>query len=427
MSTTDERVALCALNKIFGYYPLMGRRLMEERGGALALFTGEKPRIPEHPELADALNGDTLEWAVKELEQVQRQGFRFLTLLDEDYPEALASCEDPPLGLYLNGTSAPTALFGLRPMIAVVGTRDLSPYGKLWCQKLVSTLAQAPVQPTIVSGLALGADGEAHRTALECGMPTLGVMATGIDRIYPFQHEPLAVSIVKMPGSGLITDYPLGTAPVALNFLRRNRIIAGLVSAVLVIESRTKGGSLMTAKYACGYAREVYALPGRLDDVRSAGCNSLIAKQMAQIIASPEQLIEDLGLGRVAGRSAHPAGNRGPGAGGSPTAAGSHAAGGSRPIDSSFAGDKDGRQVDQQDTDAEEALRLLLEKHFGAGAPPVAIGLAIRDHCGIMPDSLAALLGLPIPTILEGIGLLEAAGIVTTDLLRRCSLTPTHV
>lgn len=426
MSTNDERVALCALNKIFGYYPLLGRRLMEERGSALALFSGEKPRIPEHPELADSLNGSTLEWAVKELEQVRSQGFRFLSLLDEDYPEALASCEDPPLGLYLNGTSAPAALFGLRPMVAVVGTRDLSPYGKLWCQKLVCTLAEARVQPAIVSGLALGADGEAHRTALACGLPTLGVMATGIDRIYPFQHEPLAISMVSTPDCGLLTDYPLGTAPVALNFLRRNRIIAGLVSAVIVIESRTKGGSLMTAKYACGYARDVYALPGRLGDVRSAGCNSLIAKQMAQIIASPEQLVEDLGLAGAARRSG-PAGNRGPGAGGSPTAAGSHAAGGSRPIDSSFAGDKDGRQVDQQDTDAEEALRLLLEKHFGAGAPPVAIGLAVRDCCGIMPDALAARLGLPIAAVLEGIGLLEAAGIVTTDLLRRCSLAPTYV
>lgn len=386
MSTTDERVALCALNKIFGYYPLLGRRLMEERG-ALALFTGEKPRIPEHPELADALNGNTLEWAVKELEQVRSRGFRFLSLLDEDYPEALASCEDPPLGLYLNGASAPTALFGLRPMIAVVGTRDVSPYGKLWCQKLIRTLAQARVQPTIVSGLALGTDGEAHRAALECGLPTLGVMATGIDRIYPFQHEPLAVSIVNTPGCGLLTDYPLGTAPVALNFLRRNRIIAGLVSAVIVIESRTKGGSLMTAKYACSYAREVFALPGRLDDVRSAGCNSLIAKQMAQIIASPEQLLEDLGLDGAAPKG--------------PATAGKAA--------------------------GKTSLKDLLESRFGAGSPVVGIGLAIREHCGVMPDQLASDLGLSIATVLEGIALLEAEGIVTTDLLRRCSLTPAYV
>lgn len=401
MSTNDERVALCALNKIFGYYPLLGRRLMEERGSALALFSGEKPRIPEHPELADSLNGSTLEWAVKELEQVRSQGFRFLSLLDEDYPEALASCEDPPLGLYLNGTSAPAALFGLRPMVAVVGTRDLSPYGKLWCQKLVCTLAEARVQPAIVSGLALGADGEAHRTALACGLPTLGVMATGIDRIYPFQHEPLAISMVSTPDCGLLTDYPLGTAPVALNFLRRNRIIAGLVSAVIVIESRTKGGSLMTAKYACGYARDVYALPGRLGDVRSAGCNSLIAKQMAQIIASPEQLVEDLGLAGAARR---------------PGPAGARAS-----RDPKVLSDPSGSEG------SEGALRQVLERRFGAGAPPVAIGLAVRDCCGIMPDALAARLGLPIAAVLEGIGLLEAAGIVTTDLLRRCSLAPTYV
>lgn len=380
MSTSDERVAMCALNKVFGFFPLLGRKLLEERGGALAVFNGPKPVLREHPELADSLTADTLEWARRELEEVGRRGFRFLSLSDDDYPQTLAACEDPPLGLYLNGVSSPTEIFGLRPLVAIVGTRDLSPYGRLWCQKLVQAIARVRLQPAVVSGLALGADGVAHRTALEEGLPTIGVMATGIDKVYPFQHESLAASIAGRPGCALLTDYPLGTAPVALHFLRRNRIIAGLVSAVIVIESRTKGGSLMTAKYACSYARDVFALPGRLDDARSAGCNSLIASQMAQIIASPERLVEDLGLG-------------------GPARKGLHASRG-------------------------KTLKDLLESRFGAGSPVVGIGLAIRDHCGVMPDQLASSLGLSIATVLEGIGLLEAEGIVTSDLLRRCSLTP---
>ena len=387
MTTSDEQVALCALNKVFGFFPLLGRRLLEERGGALAVFNGPRPQLREHPELAEALTQETLEWARRELEQVRQRGFRFLGLYDEDYPEALAACEDPPLGLYLNGVSSPTEIFGLRPLVAIVGTRDLSPYGRLWCQKLVQALSRARVQPAVVSGLALGADGVAHQAALEEGLPTIGVMATGIDKIYPFQHESLAVSIAGTPGCALLTDYPLGTAPVALHFLRRNRIIAGLVSAVVVIESRTKGGSLMTAKYACSYARDVFALPGRLDDARSAGCNSLIASQMAQIIASPEQLVEDLGLGRGFGT-----GRGRPGVRNSP-----------------------------------KTLREHLEGRFGASSALVGIGMAIRDQYGIMPDQLATRLGLPIATVLEGIGLLEAEGIVTSDLLRRCSLTPAYI
>ena len=298
MNATDENAALCALNKIFGYHPRLAVQLMEQAGGAAALFAGGPlPDCPEHPELTAQLEPSALDWAARELEKVRAGGFRFLSLADDDYPDVLRQCPAPPLGLYLNGSSAPTELFSLRPMVAFVGTRDASPYGRAWCRKLVEALARAPVQPCIVSGLALGIDGTAHQTALECGLPTLGVMATGIEKVYPWQHERLAMSIVGSPGSGLVTDYPLDTSPVALNFLRRNRIIAGLARAVVVVESKTQGGSLMTAKYAVEYNRDVFAVPGRLDDVRSAGCHSLIASQMAQIIASPEQLVDSLGLG----------------------------------------------------------------------------------------------------------------------------------
>ena len=269
MMEFDEQVALCALNKIFGYHPRLAMALMEEVGSAAALFDGKwkapgqagddgMPDRASHPELLAQLVPSMLEWAQGELSRIREQGFRFLGYTDPDYPAPLREIPDPPLGLYLNGSTPPTQIFDLHPMVGVVGTRDLSPYGRAWCRKLVEGLARARVQPCIVSGMALGADGIAHQTALDCGLTTIGVLPTGIDKMYPWQHERLAMQMVGAPGCGLVTDYPTGTAPVALNFLRRNRIIAALTRAVIVVESKTKGGSLMTARYAVEYGRDVY-------------------------------------------------------------------------------------------------------------------------------------------------------------------------
>ena len=414
MSSYDETVALCALNKIFGYHPRLALDLMEKSGSALALFdgslaaeapvkeaqyalssakkhadaTGNASRPSAISALLPQLVPSQLEWAAKELEKVQGLGCRFISILDDDYPAALRECPGPPLGLYMKASSSPTEVFGLRPMVAFVGTRDLSPYGKAWCCKLVKAIADAHVQPSVVSGLALGTDGVAHRTALDCGLPTIGVMATGIDAVYPWQHEKLATEMVGTPGSALLTDYQLDTSPVALNFVRRNRIIAGLVSAVVVVESKTKGGSLMTAKYAVEYSRDVFAVPGRLDDVRSAGCNSLIASEMARIVTSPEQLVDALGLGGV---------RRHRGEGGSWV--------------TSQAGDP-----------PEKVLQALLARKYGPGSPLVTIGLAVQRQRGITPGELAAAVRRPYGEVLAGIGTLEADGFLTTDLLQRCSI-----
>ncbi|MBQ9411215.1 MAG: DNA-processing protein DprA [Bacteroidales bacterium] len=386
MNYSDEHIALCALNKIFGYHPALALALIEKAGSAMECFS-VMPGTDRasHPELLSQLTPASLEWARKELRDMDSRGFRFMAFMDEDYPEALRECGAPPIGLYLNGSSSPTEIFGLRPMIGFVGTRDISPYGRLWCQKLVRALAEAPIQPCIVSGMALGADGIAHRTALECGLPTIGVMATGIDSIYPVQHERLAIDIVGRPGCALVTDYPMGTSPVALNFLRRNRIIAGLVSAVVVVESKTKGGSLMTARYACEYDREVFAVPGRIDDVRSAGCNSLIHAQMARIVTSPEELVGELGLGRIV---------RGPG--------GSWASG------------------------PGASLRSVLGRKYGELSAQVRIGDLVKENVGITVDALAARLHLPHQEVVTAVAIMEADGVLTTDLLGRCSLTPNY-
>ena len=391
MNIPDETLALCALNKIFGYHPRLALQRIAQGGSALALFDGSHTEGELHPELLSRLVPRELEWAQKELERVREGGFRFIGLLDEDYPSALREIPDPPLGLYLNGTSSPAEIFEMRPLVAFVGTRDLSPYGKAWCEKLVKALAETRAQPAIVSGLALGADGVAHRTALQCGLPTVGVMATGIETVYPRQHERLAMDMVRSPSGALVTDYPLDTAPVALNFVRRNRIIAGLSRAVVVIESKSRGGSLMTAKYAVEYSREVFAVPGRLEDLRSAGCNSLIRTQMAQIVTSAEDLVDSLGMG---GSRRH------------------RAAGGSW-------------VTDQAGDSPEERFRHALVRRYAAGSALIPVALAIFRQRGIGMEELAQTLQRPYGEVLAAVGTLEADGVVTSDFLRRCSVTAT--
>jgi DNA processing protein len=229
---------------------------------------------------------------------VQASGFRFIGLHDEDYPPLLRECPDPPLGLYVNGSSSPTEIFSLRPMVAFVGTRDMSPYGKTWCRRLVEALSRTRNPPCIVSGLAFGVDITAHISALDLGLPTIAVLPCGIDDLYPAAHRKAAERIASSPGSALVTDYPPGTSPVAFTFVRRNRIIAGLAGCTVLVESKANGGGLITCRLADSYGREVFALPGRVDDARSAGCNALIRSRTAEAITGLPGLGEQLGLGR---------------------------------------------------------------------------------------------------------------------------------
>ncbi|MBQ3767155.1 MAG: DNA-processing protein DprA [Bacteroidales bacterium] len=377
METIDERTALCALNRVFGFLPAVGHALLEGFGSAAAVFRTPPERLQEalgrYRDLAPQLDGGILDWARGEMDRIFSGGFRFIGFGEEDYPSLLAECPDPPLGLYLNACSSPSEVFEMRPCIAVVGTRDLSPYGRDWCRRLVHAMAGADTPPCIVSGLAFGADAVAHRTALECGLPTVGVMATGIERIYPWQHEELAAQMVRTPGCAVVTDYPSGTSPVALNFVRRNRIIAGLARATVVIETKTKGGSLITAKYANDYDRDVYALPGRADDVRSAGCNSLIRQRMADIVTDPEDLAERLGLGRPARRR-------------------------------------------------KAGLEALLTRRYGPGSPLVQMGLLVKSRPGISLEEIARETGWAWNEVMERSGQLETDGFLETDLLRRCTI-----
>ncbi len=317
----EERLCSCALNLAFGQHPRVAVALMEHLGGAAAVMhcpPGELNTLlgpsvrPEYP-----LDGRLLHRAEEELRGLEKIGGYYVCLREKAYPALLRECQDPPVGLYVRSDSPPEELFPPhRRYLSVVGTRDMSAYGGEWCRRLIGSLAATGADLCIVSGLAYGVDATAHRSALQYGLPTLAVMASGADRIYPWRHAGLAFTLAESPGCGLLTDYPLGTAPLALNFLRRNRIIAGLSEATVVVESRRKGGSMITARLASSYGRDLYALPGRADDERSQGCNLLIAEKLADSLPDGEFLVRSLRLRPRARKNASgtsPAGMR-PGA-----------------------------------------------------------------------------------------------------------------
>ncbi len=297
-----ERISAAALGKIFGYEPLYVSGLISKLGSASAMFDlppGEADEVlGPHSKYRGRINRAAFEEAAGELQRLEGMGCRFIACTEKEFPGPLKECPDCPAGLYYKSSSAPVEIFADRPAVAVVGTRDISPYGREWTRKIVDACAQAPAKPVIVSGLAFGVDITAHLTALDCGLGTIAVLPCGIDDLYPAAHRKAAERIVSSPGSALVTDYPPGTSPVAFTFVRRNRIIAGLAGCTVLVESKANGGGLITCRLADSYGRDVFALPGRVDDPRSAGCNALIRAGTAEAITGLPGLGEQLGLGR---------------------------------------------------------------------------------------------------------------------------------
>lgn len=224
--------------------------------------------------------------AAAELDFIAGHGIKALVYGTPDYPQRLAQCSDAPLLLY---TTAGFDFNAPRHCVSVVGTRTPTAYGKDVCRKIVEDLAALVPDTVIVSGLAYGIDVAAHRAALASGLPTLAVLGHGLDRIYPDAHRDTAKQIL---GQGaLVTEYRSGTQPEGPNFVQRDRIIAGLADVVVVVESRLKGGSLITAHYALEYSRDVMAVPGRQCDVSSAGCNQLIKRNVAALVETAEDIV----------------------------------------------------------------------------------------------------------------------------------------
>ena len=229
---------------------------------------------------------ESLARAEQEVEWIEEHGIKVWTLADENYPYRLRQCPDRPLLLYSKGNMHPSD----GHIVSVVGTRQPTQRGKEMTENLVRQLHEQLESVTIVSGGAYGIDIAAHRAAIQCGIPTIIVPAHGLDRIYPYQHRPEAVAALER--GGILTEFPSGTEPLAGYFVQRNRIVAGLADAVVVVESRERGGSLITAQMAVDYNRELFAFPGRPTDTSSAGCNKLIRCNKAALITSAEDLID---------------------------------------------------------------------------------------------------------------------------------------
>ena len=211
-----------------------------------------------------------------------------LFLSDKQYPQRLLNCYDSPTLLFYKGT----ADLNSSKLIAIVGTRSYTEYGKSFTEKLVKDLADQDI--LIVSGLAYGIDAIAHKAALKNNIATVGVVGHGLDKMYPYDHASLAKDMVKHDG-GIISEFFSGTKPDKHHFPLRNRIVAGLCDATIVIETHIKGGSMITAKLADAYNRDVFAVPGRINDKYSTGCNHLIKYNKAVLLTDAEEMLELLG------------------------------------------------------------------------------------------------------------------------------------
>lgn len=272
---------LLALQSVDGIGCKGARKLIERFGSPKAALSAEENQLLElegiGPKLVRNLKAKSIyRKASLELEIIQKYGLKWVSIFDLEYPEQLRHCEDGPLLLFYKGKMD----LGKRHVISIVGTRKMTSHGASFMKRLFSELVQ--YDPVIISGLAYGVDILAHRLALQHGMLTIGVLAHGLDRIYPRAHYKTALSMLEQ--GALLTEFRTGTPPERENFVKRNRIIAGMSEATLVIESSGKGGSLITADLASSYHREVFAVPGRSSDPFSVGCNHLIKTHRASML-----------------------------------------------------------------------------------------------------------------------------------------------
>lgn len=284
----EELFYLLALQKVELVGDIVAKKLLTHFGSAKEVFQSKASKL----ECIDGV-GSTLiknlkdktvfKKAEEELRFLKENAIQVLFFQDEHYPEKLKHCIDGPVLLFASGN------FNLenRKIISIVGTRQITSYGIESCKKLISDLA--PLDPVIVSGFAYGVDIVAHQAAMEHNLQTIGIVAHGLNQIYPRSHKKYVAKMQE--NGGFMTDFWSSSSPDKENFVRRNRIVAGMSEATIVIESAEKGGSLITANMANDYNRDVFAFPGRATDKYSQGCNTLIKTQKAQLLTSAADLI----------------------------------------------------------------------------------------------------------------------------------------
>ena len=281
-----------ALSLIPNIGDILAKRIVSYCGGVNAVFEEKKSVLEKIPGIGDfhaksIINHNVFDRAEEEIKFIEKNGITPLFYLDAAYPKRLTYCEDSPVMLYFKGNTN----FNSEKIISIVGTREATEYGKKVCENLIADLAIH--NPIIISGLAYGIDICAHRAALDNNLSTVCGLAHGLDKIYPALHSTTANKMLE--NGGWLTDFTSKTIPDRENFPRRNRIVAGISDATIVIESKVGGGSLITADIANSYNRDVFAFPGRVDDICSVGCNNLIKQNKAALIQSAADIIYIMG------------------------------------------------------------------------------------------------------------------------------------
>jgi len=272
----------------------LAKNLIAYIGSAEGVFKEKQQNLAKIPGIGEIISNqivsqitsqNVLKRAEQEIEFITKNKILTYYFADRDYPFRLKECPDSPILIYSKGNCNLNA----GKFVGIVGTRKATETGKENCRKLITDLGSALPSAVIVSGLAYGIDICAHKAAIESGLPTIGVIGHGLDRIYPEVHRPTAVKMVQ--DGALLTEYLSQTNPDKPNFVQRNRIIAGLCDAIVVVESGIKGGALITAEIANDYNRDVFTYPGRITDEWSAGCNALIKNNKASLIESADDIL----------------------------------------------------------------------------------------------------------------------------------------
>jgi len=288
----DELIALLRLQNIPNIGDVISKKLIGHCGSPAAIFDDKVQTLLKIDGVgAHALKGihDKEHWEAAETEYdyIVAKNIGYSYFMDDDYPSYLKHCVDGPILLFKRGHID----LKERKIISVVGTRNITSYGMAFCEKFIKDIA--PLNPIIVSGFAYGVDIYVQRAAVKHGLQTIGCLAHGLNQIYPKVHAKYTPDIEK--NGGFLTDFWSNSSPERENFLKRNRIIAGMSEATIVIESAEKGGSLVTADIANSYNRDVFAVPGRAGDTYSLGCNNLIKQQKAHMLTSAADLVYLLG------------------------------------------------------------------------------------------------------------------------------------
>jgi len=279
---------LLALLKVDGVGDIMGKKLLQSFGNASDIFKAKNTQLAAVDGIGSVLlknlrDKTIFQKAENELEFIRKNKINVSYFQDQKYPEKLKHCFDAPILIFTAGNID----FEKKKMISIVGTRQITSYGTDFCRKLIEDLA--PLDPIIVSGFAYGVDIVAHQAAMDYNLQTIGVLAHGLNRIYPSSHKKYMARMEE--NGGFITEFWSDSNPDKEKFVRRNRIVAGMTEATIVIESADKGGSLITANMANDYNRDVFAVPGRVTDKYSQGCNNLIKTQKANVLTNAADLI----------------------------------------------------------------------------------------------------------------------------------------